>query len=131
MARWYGYNAPFIGGNQNILSQQVDEKLIKNDILQRILTNPGERVGRPDFGTGLRAFVFEGMYDQNIEELERDIRESVEDDGRISVKYLGLEPNKDNQSLAIKLVVQLLENPDTEFTIEAVLNVWGLIWVLI
>ncbi len=44
-----------------MLSRQEDERLIKNDILQLILTVPGERVMRPTIGSYLRFILFENI----------------------------------------------------------------------
>ena len=77
MARFFGYNAPYIGGQQNILSRQEDERIIRNDLIQLLLTSPGERVMRPDFGTGIRRFLFENMDRNSLEWLSDDIRDAV------------------------------------------------------
>jgi len=82
-AVYYGINPPFIGGNQNILSIQTDERLIKNDILQMLLTRPGERVYRPTFGTGLRDCVFENMSASDLSVLESDIGQQIATDERV------------------------------------------------
>jgi phage baseplate assembly protein W len=65
MATWYGPNFPFYRGNtvfgvaQKVAARQEDERLIKNDLLQGLLTNPGERLFRPNFGAGVKTFLFE------------------------------------------------------------------------
>jgi hypothetical protein len=51
---WFGFNPPFIGGQQKVMSRQEDLRLIKNDLLQLLLTVPGERVHRPTFGSPIR-----------------------------------------------------------------------------
>ena len=73
MVQYYGFNPPIFGGHQNILSRQVDEQLIKNDILQLLLTTPGERVMRPDFGTILKSSVF----DLNDRTLLNKLRDNI------------------------------------------------------
>lgn len=79
MAKWFGFNPPFLGGAQNVMSKQMDERLIKNDIMQLLLTLPGERVHRPDFGTQLRSYPFELMDDQaEMDILRGDIQDKLE-----------------------------------------------------
>lgn len=39
------------------------EKYIRSLILQVLLTRPGERINRPDFGAGVRALVFAPLSD--------------------------------------------------------------------
>ena len=57
MATYFGQNPPFVGGAEKVLSRQEDIRLIKNDILQLIMTSPGERVHRPNFGTAVRETI--------------------------------------------------------------------------
>lgn len=56
---YVGYNPPFFGGKQGVLSRQSGERLIKNDIQQLILTSLGERVMRPEWGTVVKRSVFQ------------------------------------------------------------------------
>jgi phage baseplate assembly protein W len=61
------------------------------DIEQAILiilgTDPGERVMRPDFGAGLRAFVFEPLNPATMEALRQRVRDALIDwEPRIDVQ---------------------------------------------
>ncbi len=123
---WYGYNAPFIGGNEGVMSRQVDEKLIKNDLLQLLLTSPGDRVMRPTFGTGIRRFVFEPVTSDTIDALRTSILDAIAlyetrvtatdveidtsdvDDNLISIKVYGqFNLNKNNINNQAQLLVEL------------------------
>lgn len=77
MATFFGYGPPFFGGPQNVLSRQEDDRLIKNDIRQIILTLPGERDMRPEFGCRLRSAVFDLIVDSDISALENDIVSAI------------------------------------------------------
>jgi len=122
-AMFYGFNPPFIGGSQKVMSRQEDEKLIKNDILQLLLTVPGERVMRPDFGVDLRNFVFENGDDDALEALRSRIAVQVEqNDRRVRVVRLDLEKNEQFNAVKIKLVVNLKNNPKGEILIETLLR---------
>jgi phage baseplate assembly protein W len=104
MAKYYGYNAPFMGGNQMVLSQQVDDRLIRNDLLQLLLTAPGERMMRPTFGTPIRRFVFESMTDSNINQLRSDIIAAIKQfEPRVIVSDVKMETTDDNNLLSIKV----------------------------
>ena len=61
MVNFYGFNPPFLGGNQNVLSRQEDVRLIQTDILQLLLTSPGQRVMRPNFGTSINYQLFDPL----------------------------------------------------------------------
>jgi phage baseplate assembly protein W len=58
-ARFFGFNLPFLSG-RTILPFQTDHRLVSNDILQLLLTVPGERIMRPTFGSPIKAMLFEG-----------------------------------------------------------------------
>lgn len=81
-ALYYGYNPPFFGGQQKVLSRQSDEILIKNDVLQILLTAPGERLFRPFFGVGLRNRLFDPS--DSFDNIESDIVNQINRyDGRL------------------------------------------------
>ena len=117
-ATYFGWNPPFIGGAQNILSRQEDDRLIKNDILQTLMTVPGERVMRPEFGVNLRNFVFEPMTEQDLSSLREEIRDKVANDPRIIVRSVNLERDDDNNRLNIKIIVVMRKDPKRRLTIE-------------
>ena len=92
-AIYFGFNPPFYtpvesGVNTNlsnpepnrylgILPRQSDIRLVKNDILQLLLTLPGERVHRPNFGTTLRSTVFEPMTSRVLSDLRTNIISAI------------------------------------------------------
>jgi phage baseplate assembly protein W len=57
--RFIGCQYPLIKTPRGILAQKKDVDQIKADLLQLLLTNPGERVMLPEFGTPLRKLMFE------------------------------------------------------------------------
>jgi phage baseplate assembly protein W len=70
---------------------QIATAACEEDVRQAILivlgTNPGERVMRPDFGAGLRAFVFEPMTPTTLEALRQRVQEALVDwEPRIDVE---------------------------------------------
>jgi phage baseplate assembly protein W len=101
MPLFYGFNAPFMGGKEKVLSRQVDEKLIRNDLLQLLLTAPGERVMRPDFGSPIRPFLFELMTATDLSILKDGIIAAIEKfEPRVTVTDVALDSN-DNGTLVI------------------------------
>lgn len=57
--RFLGCQYPLVKTPRGIMAQKSGVDQIKADLLQLLLTNPGERVMLPDFGTPLRKLVFE------------------------------------------------------------------------
>ena len=59
MAIFRGLSHPFRRGSQEFPVSANDDALIKESILQILLTRKGDRVMRPDFGSNVLQFVFE------------------------------------------------------------------------
>jgi len=69
----YGTPYPIVKTPQGLLSPVKNYEAIKADLLQLLLTNPGERVMIPDFGTPLRTLIFE----QNTTTLAENARTMI------------------------------------------------------
>jgi phage baseplate assembly protein W len=118
-AVFYGYNPPFLGGQQNYMSRQEDDRLIKNDILQLLLTIPGERVMRPDYGVNLRNFVFEQLSSNDLTSLEQEITVKINKyEPRVTIQSIALTADNDRNGLQIKIVVYLKKDPQRQLLIE-------------
>ena len=59
MKKFLGLQYPLVSTSRGILAQKSGVDQIKADLLQLLLTNPGERVMIPNFGTPLRQLIFE------------------------------------------------------------------------
>jgi phage baseplate assembly protein W len=58
---------PFrVTGSGRTASQEQDDGHIREMIEQVLFTSPGERVNRPDFGSGLLGFVFAAANDEMV-----------------------------------------------------------------
>ena len=51
--------------------------LIKQNFKMLLLTNPGERVMEPEFGVGMRRFLFANFTQETFNSIETDIRTQV------------------------------------------------------
>lgn len=123
IAKIFGYNPAFYGGPNNILSRQEDEQIIKNDLLQLILTVPGERVFRPDFGTPLRSAVFEPMDRITTEDLRDKVIEAIQQhERRVTLVTLDIIGYEDQNALRIKLVARLRSDPSKYISINHLVN---------
>lgn len=110
---YYGFNPPFFGGSSGILSRQENERLIKNDLLQLLLTLPGERVMLPTFGTALRSFVFEQFDEATLEMLRMNIINAISlNEARVNLTGLTLSPDYDNHGLRISITFTLKAQPN-------------------
>ena len=55
-----GVDLPFSNGN-GFTPNFTTQEAIKYNLINFFLTNPGERPGNPQFGGGLRKFIFESI----------------------------------------------------------------------
>jgi phage baseplate assembly protein W len=51
--------------------------LVKQNLKMLILTNPGERIMEPDYGVGIRQFLFESFESDVYARIDSKIREQV------------------------------------------------------
>jgi phage baseplate assembly protein W len=59
MATLLGFNYPVTPSSLGYFYSAKDTDVLKADLLQLLLTNPGERVMMPEYGTGLRKLIFD------------------------------------------------------------------------
>jgi phage baseplate assembly protein W len=82
------------------IQTSVYEKDIRESIRIILGTNPGERLMRPEFGAGLRDFVFESLSSETIERVRARVHDSLVlwefriDVNSVTVTVDQSEPNK-------------------------------------
>jgi phage baseplate assembly protein W len=69
-----GISFPFRRGSTSFPAGATDDQLIKESLLQLVLTQNGERIMRPDVGTNALAFIFE----PNDVVLEQTLRAEIQ-----------------------------------------------------
>ena len=117
MAIWFGYNPPFING-RTILPLQQDARLIKNDLLQLLLTNPGERVMRSSLGSPIPRLQFENIIDVDIEVIKEDIRTAILTyEPRVTIEDVQITLQPDDTQITINIYGVVNLNPSDKFTI--------------
>lgn len=117
-SKWFGVNRPFLVEGR-FMSFQQDVRLIKNDLVQLLLTAPGERVMRPDFGTLLRRFVFNNITRESLVLLRENILEAIAKyEPRITIKRFFIRDDADRNQVTIDLYASVNNNPSLEFQFE-------------
>jgi phage baseplate assembly protein W len=93
---------PFLSGSAGslrVLPRQEDDRLIRNDLVQLLLTGPSERIMRPDWGAPLRPFLWSQMDDVAKDRLELGIRDAVgKYEKRVTLTGVIIEFSDDNQA---------------------------------
>jgi phage baseplate assembly protein W len=107
MAKWFGYTFPFYKGNSllgttsKVVPRLENDRLIKNDYKQGLLTIQGERYFRPLFGASIPAFLFEPNDPTSAAQIENNIIEYTRRfEPRIIVSNVVVEQNVNNPNVA-------------------------------
>ena len=71
-----GVNIPFTG--EAVFSSNYQTRdAIKNNLVNFLLTNPGEKPDNPAFGAGLRRYIFSQITDGNLDFLKEDVQAKI------------------------------------------------------
>ena len=98
------------------VNKHVDEQAVINSIKNIILTNHYEKPFNPDFGSNIRAMLFENIDSITAISLEREISQTIENfESRVSVSRVTAIPDFDNNGYSIKMEFYIinLTNPIT------------------
>jgi len=100
--------------------------LIKSQIKQLLLTEPGERVMLPNFGIGLRRFAFEPLDEQTYTDISTEVHEAfLSYLPNISIVNLGVFFSDQTDYKGVPgLIIKLIVRPkDTDQLIEVKANI--------
>lgn len=114
-----GVNIPFNEGGVFTPNYTTAES-IKNNLINYFLTNPGERPGNPEFGGGLRAFIFEQITEGSLDYLKEDVANKIKIKfPNIDVDELNVLSSPDNNEVTVQLYYSVT---NTSIEDELVLN---------
>lgn len=125
-SKFFGFNLPILDG-RTILPFQTDERLVKNDILQLLLTSPGERIMHSDFGSPIKSMIFEQNTEANREFIKAQIFETISRyEKRVSIKQSDVivETDRSNENV-INIIIRCNYTPqnfDNSFEIRFNIN---------
>lgn len=77
--RFINIDYPFKDSDNGFLLQlnNTDSRAVKADLMHLILTQKGQRLYMPDFGTDLMKYIFEPADAKTFSEIKLDIKETV------------------------------------------------------
>jgi phage baseplate assembly protein W len=122
--RFLGCQYPLVKTSRGILAQKNGVDQIKADLLQLLLTNPGERVMLPEYGTPLRKLLFEPndevlemtakiMIADSIKQWEPRIEiENIFVTSQIDDRDLNSEDTKENQGYILSIKILFFDPQD-------------------
>lgn len=71
-----GFDLP-INGEAVFIPNYQTKDAVKTNLINFLLTNPGERPGNPTFGAGLRRFIFTQLEQDNLDFIKEDLQEKI------------------------------------------------------
>jgi phage baseplate assembly protein W len=98
--KFKGVPYPIIPDARGLLHTQSGINLVKSDLLSLLLTNPGERVFMPTYGTPLRKLIFEQNDQELVSAARGMIIRSINDwEPRITVNAIEVTNGLEQDSL--------------------------------
>ena len=104
-----GVSIPFVGsvisGSDAVFSSTyTTTEQLRSDIINYTLTNKGERILNPNYGSDLRRFVFENINGVNLDNLKSQITDGLKSNfPQIIVNNVTITPDHDINSININI----------------------------
>jgi len=122
--KFIGLQYPLVKTPRGIMAQKSGVDQIKADLLQLLLTNPGERVMLPEFGTPLRRLIFEpndftleqqarGMIVESIERWEpRVVVDAIQVTSNFNKNDLNKDDTQDELDAILGIKIDIVDPED-------------------
>jgi len=104
----YGIGLNFGNSRNGYYSVSADKKLIKENVINILMTRPGERIHLPNYGVGVDAYLFEPN-DSILESLLRNKIIDQVNKWEPGVTILNVEFTRNENELNIRLTVQMVD----------------------
>ncbi len=93
-----------LNGPACFVSNYQTKDAIKNNLINYFLTTPGERLGNPTFGAGLKNFLFEQITEDNLDFIEENIQEKLKINfPLVKVDEVELTSKPDNNEISLSI----------------------------
>jgi len=107
--RLYGLRFPFDRREDGYFSKMPDLSVIRSNLRQLIMTEPGERVMLPDFGCPLRSLLFAPLDQELVSEMRERIFNSIStympNINILDLQVLALDEYRSNGLPSIKIIL--------------------------
>ena len=112
-----GVSLPF-NANQVFTQTYTTQEQTKSNIINYILTNKGERIFDPTFGSNIRKSLFENITENLLQDLEITLNEELSSYFlNVSFKNIKIIGNYDENSILIKIEYSIYNGPINEINI--------------
>jgi phage baseplate assembly protein W len=99
-------------------STYTTTEVTKNQLINYILTNPGERFFNPNYGSGIRQYLFENI--DNLESIEEKLAQGITQNVQ-NIRVIEVRAIQNNNSLFIT-VDYSINNINDQLTVELAAN---------
>lgn len=112
-----GVSLPF-NANQVFTQTYTTQEQTKSNIINYILTDKGERIFDPTFGSNIRKSLFENITENLLQDLEITLNEELSSYFlNVSFKNIKIIGNYDENSILIKIEYSIYNGPINEINI--------------
>ena len=99
-------------GNQ--LAKVTNERSINQSLKNIILTDLGERLFQPNFGSNVRSLLFDNNLESNLTAIEFYISNSINlSEPRVNLIEVNLQIGNNDNEVVINIVYNTINNPET------------------
>ena len=114
-----GFDLP-INGKAVFPPNYQTKDAIKNNLINYLLTNPGERPDNPEFGGGLRKFVFSQIQQNNLQYLKEDVQNKISNNfPNVNILELNVLSQEDKNNITVQIIYNI---PNTNINDQLELN---------
>lgn len=100
-----------------------DASAIKQAIVNLLLTNKGERLFNPDYGSDIRSYLFQPLDYATAAQISNNIRYSISNfEPRISVLSIESTPNFDDNGIDVEMTYEIRGSTLPPTTVEFFLS---------
>jgi hypothetical protein len=104
-------------------SVYTTKEQIKYNLINFLLTDRNERPFNPNFGAGLRSYLFEQITNDSLDSLEASIRSKIEDNfPTVSIKTLTVTGDPNYSSINIRFSYTLINTNENDSVIITIQN---------
>lgn len=87
---------------------------VKNNLINYLLTEQGERYMNPTFGLGLQKYIFEQLNDKTVTSIEEDIQTQIQElFPTVTITSLTVSQDPDTNQIGISLGFSVAGESDT------------------
>ena len=120
-SRAVGFGFP-LDGDAVFIPTFTTRAQTKANMLNYLLTNRGERVFRPNFGSNLRSLLFENIVDAELQDLQSIIQEDIRRFfPNVTVKEIEFNNDPDRNEINFTLIYEII-NLGVEDNLEIVIQ---------